>query len=166
MIPPSENRSPLILKGKLSWTNALLGSLAVLLGVGAGYIIFVVGYVDETAVSIFVAGLFLGGLVVWEAIASRQNRVELTATQICINKACVPWELVTAVQEKHINRTLKTWFGRVHLRHIRQLLIYTNQTAAPLLISNEWLTAADYAAVRARLEAHTAVAVVSVEEEG
>jgi hypothetical protein len=144
----------------------LLGSFAVLLGLGAGYIIFEVGYVDETAVAILVAGLLLGGLVVGEAITSRQNRVELTAEQICLNEACVSWESVTAVQEKHVHRFLKTWFGRVHLRHIRQLLIHTSQTTAPLLISNEWLTAADYAAVRARLEAHTAITVVPIEEEG
>ena len=156
----------LTLKGRFNRVTFALGTVAVLCGLVAAWLLFGLGTVDENTVGLTLAGIFLGGLVVYEAVARRRTEIVLSPEGIRVDEEQIPLTAVRGIIEKDIHRYLKTWVGRFHLRHVRRLEIYTAVSAYPLVIGDEWLTAVDYALAVEWLSAHFTITTETVTEEG
>ena len=156
----------IVIKGRFNRVTFGLGLGAVVMGIAGAWVTFGVGDVVGEGVGVMIAGVFLGGLILYEAVVRRRMGVVLSPAGIEVDGEAVPLTAVQGVIEKDINRYLKTWVGRFHLRRVRRLEIYTAVSSYPLTISDEWLTAVDYAAATVWLAAHFTITQEQVTEEG
>lgn len=155
---------PLLLRGRLNRLTLTLGGIAVLMGIGCGYGVLGLGYVDETLVGGAIGGLLIGPLVIFDALDGRKRVVRLDGDGLALDGDRLAWADLQSVREQTIHRGIGTWFGRITLRRLRRLEIHAAGRTAPLAIGDEWLAPEDYAAVRRALEARVTIAAERVQE--
>jgi hypothetical protein len=139
-------------RGRINFYNLLLGSVA-LLCVGAMLVLFFLfGVLPELTCAALLVALPVGLGVIYAGVRHRFTTVTLSPTAVQVNGEQIEWANLSRVVERSIRRYWRFMNRTFLLKSLRQLELHSQDRRYPMIISSDWLSAADYTAVYQRIE--------------
>lgn len=134
-------------KGYFNRVNLALGTSLIVLAGACVVIGLVTGWWTAVQIAGIVVGLPAGLIVTAGAFGNAKRQVVVSAEGVALDGELVPWAQLEPAQELEIIR--RTPF---FTRRIRQLRL-----GGEMMLSDEWLKAPDYEAVRERVADHASI---------